>query len=152
MGYCYSLWSVPSPGGGVKDLHELWGHPVTDEKATNPDTATESQEQMFANFENLSSGGGSSAGLDDYTDPEDSELVKKAKETVAEDEFEYAERDVILYNIGIGATEKELQYVFEGDGDFQAIPTFGVVPQFGLSSGLDCRSPDAFFSRQNYCS
>jgi multifunctional beta-oxidation protein len=109
---------------------------VVDERATNPDTPMESQEQMFANFENRS-GGGSNMELDDYTDPEDSEIVAKAKvESVMEDEYSYTERDVILYNIGVGATEKELKYVFEGDGDFQAIPTFGVIPQFGLSSGI----------------
>lgn len=27
----------------------------------------------------------------------------------------------MLYNLGIGANEKELQYTFEGDQDFQVI-------------------------------
>lgn len=39
---------------------------------------------------------------------------------------------MILYNLGIGATEKELKWTYEGDGEFQALPTFAVLP--GLSS------------------
>jgi len=46
------------------------------------------------------------------------------------------QRDVILYNLGVGATEKELQWTFEGDVDFSALLTFGVVPQFLASSGI----------------
>ena len=45
-------------------------------------------------------------------------------------------RDIILYNLGIGATEKELQWTYEGDSDFAALPTFGVIPQFPTSSGV----------------
>jgi len=43
---------------------------------------------------------------------------------------------VILYNLGIGATEKELKWTFEGDDEFSALPTFGVVPQFGCAAGV----------------
>lgn len=46
------------------------------------------------------------------------------------------QRDVILYNLGIGATAKELQWTFEGHEDFGALPTFGVIPQFPSSTGL----------------
>jgi multifunctional beta-oxidation protein len=53
--------------------------------------------------------------------------------------YQYTDRDIILYNLGIGATEKELQWTFEGDDEFAALPTFGVVPQFPASIGL---SPD----------
>lgn len=64
-------------------------------------------------------------------------MVAKAKETSIETgEYTYTERDVALYNLGIGATEKELDLIFEGDIDFQAVPTFGVIPQFAISSGL----------------
>lgn len=43
---------------------------------------------------------------------------------------------MILYNLGIGANEKELQWTYEGDDEFAALPTFGVIPQFAASSGL----------------
>ena len=46
------------------------------------------------------------------------------------------QRDVILYNLGIGATEKELQWTYEGSDEFAPLPTFGVIPQFPASAGL----------------
>jgi 3-hydroxyacyl-CoA dehydrogenase/3a,7a,12a-trihydroxy-5b-cholest-24-enoyl-CoA hydratase len=42
--------------------------------------------------------------------------------------FEYNDRDVILYALGVGAGTDELQYVFERG--LKVIPTFGVVPAF----------------------
>jgi len=78
----------------------------------------------------------------DTADPEDSELVAKQKKTggVFKSEFAYTERDVMLYNLGVGASEKELKYTFEGSSDFQVLPTFGVIPQFAISSGMSRRS------------
>lgn len=85
---------------------------------------------MASNFENIES-----SNL--YADPEDSELVAKAKEHIPPSlEYKYSERDVILYNLGVGADEKELQWTYENDDDFAALPTFGVIPQFEASSGL----------------
>lgn len=43
---------------------------------------------------------------------------------------------MILYNLGLGATEKELQWTFEGADDFQALPTFGAVPMFGAITSV----------------
>lgn len=43
---------------------------------------------------------------------------------------------MILYNLGIGATEKELQWTYEGDDEFGALPTFGVIPQISASTGV----------------
>ena len=63
--------------------------------------------------------------------------MKDAKRLIPEAvEFEYDERDVIVYNMGVGATEKELQWVYEGDENFGALPTFGVCPQFASSAGF----------------
>ncbi|KAK0450141.1 multifunctional beta-oxidation protein [Armillaria borealis] len=72
-----------------------------------------------------------------FADPEDADIVVEAKKMIVEPtEYSYTERDVILYNLGVGATEKELKWTFEGDEDFSAIPTFGVIPQFLASSGF----------------
>jgi multifunctional beta-oxidation protein len=85
-----------------------------------------------ANFSNEGDDDGSG-----FDDPEDSQLVKDAKKEIPESvEYSYTERDVALYNLGIGATEKELQWTFEGHEEFSALPTFGVIPQFSASSGL----------------
>lgn len=99
--------------------------------------------QIAENFGNEAddSAGGSGSNSSDasspYADPEDSKLVAEAKTKVEEPlEYHYTDRDVILYNLGIGATEKELQWTFEGDDEFAAIPTFGVIPQFMASGGL----------------
>ncbi|PBK75606.1 multifunctional beta-oxidation protein [Armillaria solidipes] len=72
-----------------------------------------------------------------FADPEDADIVVEAKKMIVEPtEYSYTERDVVLYNLGVGATEKELKWTFEGDEDFSAIPTFGVIPQFLASSGF----------------
>ena len=42
--------------------------------------------------------------------------------------FEYTDRDVVLYALGVGAGTDELQYVYERG--LKVIPTFGVIPAF----------------------
>ena len=60
------------------------------------------------------------------------ENIRKAKKVQSEGtKFEYDERDIILYNLGIGAKRTELPFVYENSDSFQALPTFGVVPYFG---------------------
>lgn len=74
-------------------------------------------------------------GGDNYDDPEDADVVKEAKkERPDATEYEYTERDIILYNLGICANAQELNYTYEGADDFQALPTFGVVPMFDAMS------------------
>ena len=49
--------------------------------------------------------------------------------------FEYATRDVILYNLSLGATTSvpnELKFLYENHSDFCALPTFGVIPAFSV--------------------
>lgn len=62
------------------------------------------------------------------------EVLKAQKEALAAKSegtpFEYTERDVILYNLGIGAKRTDLPFVYEGDENFQVIPTYGVIPPF----------------------
>ncbi|KAH9809682.1 hypothetical protein DFH28DRAFT_904457 [Melampsora americana] len=104
-----------------------------DHNATYPTSTSESIEQIMANFgaDSESSNPATESGtpqMGDYSDPEDSEIVAQAKrEKIEPIELPYTERDCILYNLGVGATEKELQYVFEGSSDFQVIPTYGVL-------------------------
>jgi len=90
--------------------------------------------QLVENFDNY----GDNDSPTFYADPEDSELVAKAKKeaVVGPEEFSWTDKDAILYNLGIGATETELQWTYEGHDDFGVIPTFGVIPPFGTTSGL----------------
>ena len=43
-----------------------------------------------------------------------------------EQDFSYTWRDLILYNLSVGAKQEELEYVYERD--LKAVPTFGVIP------------------------
>jgi multifunctional beta-oxidation protein len=93
--------------------------------------------QLVENFGNTNTNDASDS-LSPYADPEDSELVAKAKKEAigGPEEFSWNERDLILYHLGIGADEKDLQWTFEGHDNFGAIPTFGVIPQFGASASV----------------
>ncbi|KAG7089758.1 hypothetical protein E1B28_011412 [Marasmius oreades] len=73
---------------------------------------------------------------DGFADPQDPKLVADAKKEVVDYEYTYTERDVILYNIGVGATEQDLQWTFEGHEDFSPLLTFGVIPQFHASGSI----------------
>ena len=55
--------------------------------------------------------------------------------TMAPTTFEYTDRDVILYALGVGAGTDELQYVYEQG--LKVIPTFGVAPAFPALMGLN---------------
>ncbi|KAE8266203.1 hypothetical protein A4X09_0g6147 [Tilletia walkeri] len=116
-----------------------------EERATYPADNQESLNDIMSNIgqdseeeeeeEGGAAAGGSGAG--DYSDSEDPDLVKEAKkQAVQSGDFSYSERDVILYNLGVGATAKELNYTYEQDDDFEAVPSFGVIPQFITSSSL----------------
>ena len=41
---------------------------------------------------------------------------------------EYAERDLMLYALGVGCSTDELQFVYERD--LKVLPTFAVIPSF----------------------
>ncbi|TCD61541.1 hypothetical protein EIP91_008269 [Steccherinum ochraceum] len=105
-----------------------------DDRATYPTTMGEAFEQMAENFSNTSS---SSSSSSPYADPEDSAVVAKAKEiSHPPGTYSYGDKEVILYNLSVGATEQELQWTFENSEDFASIPTFGVIPQFETSFTL----------------
>jgi acyl dehydratase len=53
--------------------------------------------------------------------------------------FSWTEKDVILYNLAVGAgdppdLERELSYAYEGD--LQVLPGFGTIPPFSMMMGL----------------
>lgn len=72
-------------------------------------------------------------GSNQYLDAIREALTRESSGT----EFRYEERDVILYNLGIGAKRTDLRYVFESADDFQPIPTFGVIPPFNAEMPFD---------------
>ncbi|EIN03743.1 multifunctional beta-oxidation protein [Punctularia strigosozonata HHB-11173 SS5] len=122
-----------------EDVVAKWGiiTNFNDGRATYPTSTQEAIQQIVDNFSNTAEGDSGSSEDIPYADPEDSELVLKAKKEVTEKvDYTYTERDVILYNLGVGATEQELHWTYEGDENFSALPTFGVIPQFLASGSL----------------
>lgn len=84
----------------------------------NPRTTTESSMAILA-----------AVDPDDDDDDEDEE-DEEDEDDEEDPVFRYNDRDVILYNIALGATSKELKYTYENDQDFQVVPTFGHLCTF----------------------
>ncbi|ODV76779.1 NAD(P)-binding protein [Suhomyces tanzawaensis NRRL Y-17324] len=75
----------------------------------------------------------SSMAILNAVDPGDDDEDEEEDEDDDEEEdpiFNYGDKEVILYNIALGATAKELKYTYENDQDFEVIPTFGHLPTF----------------------
>jgi hypothetical protein len=83
---------------------------------------------MIANFENVSGGSGSGDN-ESYDDAEDTPEIKAAKaKQLDPDDFTYTERDVMLYNLGVGAKADELHLTYENAEGFavcQLLPYIG---------------------------
>ncbi|KAL8987057.1 MAG: hypothetical protein Q9177_003706 [Variospora cf. flavescens] len=104
-----------------------------DGRADHPEDSQDGLKSIMKNMQNRSSGSAAPAPTEgdvDYT-----ANIERAKnfQTNGTD-FSYDEKDVILYNLGIGAKRTELPFVYEGSNDFQVLPTFGVIPGFGAST------------------
>ena len=71
------------------------------------------------NFANLAADSGAGGDGDAYVDSEDTDAIKEAKRNnPSPEEYSYTERDVMLYNLGIGAKADELQWSYENSDDF----------------------------------
>ncbi|KAI1133606.1 hypothetical protein F5Y10DRAFT_228165 [Nemania abortiva] len=97
-----------------------------DGRADHPEKASASVEKVMENLSNKRGGSKQTSESNEYLQAQ--EKAKKAKPEATE--FTYTERDVMLYNLGIGAKRTDLPYVFEGHENFQVLPTYGVIPQF----------------------
>ncbi|KAF2098846.1 peroxisomal hydratase-dehydrogenase-epimerase [Rhizodiscina lignyota] len=105
-----------------------------DGEADNPESAQDALGKVMANFSNKANS--SDDEEDGDSDKEDYlaniEAAKKAKAEGTE--FSYNEKDVILYNLGLGAKRTQLPLVYENSDDFQVLPTFGVIPPFNATA------------------
>ena len=100
-----------------------------DGRADHPEDSQDGLKSIMNNMQNKS-GGDKKESSDKNTSILDN--IEKAKGMQSEgSQFQYDDKDVILYNLGIGAKRSELPFVYEGSDNFQALPTFGVVPYFG---------------------
>lgn len=67
------------------------------------------------------------------------DVDRAAGATFAPTTYEWSDRDVILYHLGLGAgnpptDENELRYTYEGD--LHVLPSFGTIPPFGTMMSL----------------
>ncbi|PSS25549.1 hypothetical protein M430DRAFT_16265 [Amorphotheca resinae ATCC 22711] len=102
-----------------------------DGRADHPEDPNDGLKSIMANMSNKKGG----AKKSENVNQEILDNIAAAKKAESKGtEFKYEERDVILYNLGIGAKKTDLPYVFEGAENFQALPTFGVVPFFSAET------------------
>lgn len=110
------------------------------ERASWPATNQESIQDIMSNITaggDDDEGDDEEGGAEDYIDDEDPDFVKDAKRAKIEpSDYSWTEDSTILYNLGLGATAKELKYVYEGDDDFQIIPSAAVIIPFEASSSI----------------
>lgn len=86
---------------------------------TNPKSTTESSMDILGRVD-----------PDDDDDDEDEDEEDEDSDDEEDPIFTYGDKEVILYNIALGATRRELKYVYENDNDFQVVPTFGHLATF----------------------
>ena len=106
----------------IDDVARRWDKITDFTDANHPSNVNESFSPILDNINNPSLGGNEFIDLD-----------VASKESV-ELESSYDENDLALYALSVGAArdpldKDELKFVYELGGNFQALPTYGVMPQ-----------------------
>ncbi|BDD56048.1 bifunctional hydroxyacyl-CoA dehydrogenase/enoyl-CoA hydratase fox2 [Monascus purpureus] len=98
-----------------------------DGRADHPEDSQSGSERVLANMSNRQNDGESEADGDNSI----LKAIEKAKTLTSDGTvYDYTDREVILYNLSLGAKRTDLPLVYENDENFQPLPTFGVVPYF----------------------
>ncbi len=118
VGHCFAPGRAFTPD----DIAKQWNKITNFDEATHPADVTQSMAPIITNVTNPPLGGNEFIDLDVAANAE------------VEVDSSYDERDLSLYALGIGAAhdpldKNELAYVYELGSDFQAFPTYGVMPQ-----------------------
>ncbi|EEH40042.1 peroxisomal multifunctional enzyme [Paracoccidioides lutzii Pb01] len=96
-------------------------------RSDHPEDGQAGMKSIMANMSNVSGG----KKEESTGDKKILAAIETAKNMKAQGTpFDYVARDVILYNISLGAKRIDLSFVYENDSNFQALPTFGVIPWF----------------------
>ena len=103
-----------------------------DGRADNPEGGQDGLKGVMNNANNKS--GGQSAKKSNANQEVLSSIEKAQKAQAEGTVFRYDDRDVILYNLGLGARRTDLPLVYENNDSFQVLPTFGVIPPFGAAT------------------
>ncbi|KAG7132173.1 Peroxisomal hydratase-dehydrogenase-epimerase like protein [Verticillium longisporum] len=111
-----------------------------DGRADHPSKAQDAVQKVMDNMANKSKKSSSEPQAPSSSDEgaQYREAIANAlKADTIPSDFTYTERDIALYNLGIGAKRDNLDYVFEGAEDFRPVPTFGVIPPFGAETSFN---------------
>ena len=100
-----------------------------DARSDNPESPQDGLSKMMQNFGNRKAGKPADANNETLAN-----IEQAMKATPVGSTYTYDDKDVILYNLGLGAKRTDLNWVFEGADNFEALPTFGVVPYFGAEA------------------
>ncbi|KAA8650112.1 putative peroxisomal multifunctional beta-oxidation protein (MFP) [Aspergillus tanneri] len=99
-----------------------------DGRADHPEDGQAGTEKIMANMSNRR--GDASEGGNDIL-----KGIEKAKQASSDGSaFDYVDRDVILYNLSLGAKRTDLPLVYENNENFQALPSWGVIPWFNTTT------------------
>jgi 3-hydroxyacyl-CoA dehydrogenase/3a,7a,12a-trihydroxy-5b-cholest-24-enoyl-CoA hydratase len=118
VGHSFAVGKAFTPD----DIKARWGKITDFSESTHPASTNDSVGPILNNINNPSLGGNEFIDLD---------AAAKAELVL---ESAYDERDLSLYALGVGAARdpmdsSELHYVYELDGEFRALPTYGAMPQ-----------------------
>ena len=100
-----------------------------DNRADHPTDSNDGLNKIMANMENKV-GGEASSGGDDYLANQEEAKKAKAEGTP----YNWDDKEIILYNLSLGAKRTDLPLVYEGHEDFKVVPTWGVVPYFNAQA------------------
>ncbi|KNE71290.1 hypothetical protein AMAG_20329 [Allomyces macrogynus ATCC 38327] len=110
-----------------------------DGRATYPTSAAESFQTLYANIQNTEAADAKAAAAAKKGGKKQAvpiDVEKAIKATFPSSQFAYTERDVILYALGVGATRKDLPWVYENSEQFHALPSFGIITGFAAMNAV----------------
>ncbi|PYH47190.1 putative peroxisomal multifunctional beta-oxidation protein (MFP) [Aspergillus saccharolyticus JOP 1030-1] len=100
-----------------------------DGRADHPEDGQAGAEKIMANMSNRS-GKDTESGNNKIL-----QSIEKAKQATTDGTpFDFVDRDIILYNLSVGAKRTDLPLVYENNEHFQALPTFAVIPWFNTAN------------------
>ncbi|KAJ3370085.1 hypothetical protein GGF31_004702 [Allomyces arbusculus] len=110
-----------------------------DGRATYPTSAAESFQTLYANIQNTEAADAKAAAAAKKGGKKQAvpiDVEKAIKATFPSSSFAFTERDVILYALGVGATRKDLPWVYENSEQFHALPSFGIITGFAAMNAV----------------
>jgi NAD(P)-dependent dehydrogenase (short-subunit alcohol dehydrogenase family)/acyl dehydratase/putative sterol carrier protein len=135
------VFRTSGAGFTPEDVARHWGKVTDFSQTEHPASVNEAMAGVMASLNKKSLGGNEFIDLD------------AASSDVIEVESSYTERDLALYALGVGAARdpldpKELRFTYELGQDFQALPTYGVMP--AMNAFLDLGKQGKMLKGLNY--